>query len=130
MFKWTSKTDLKIENARLHAQCEAFRVQVSEQHALIVKLERMIDHERDYIDRERARADRAVDNVLQQSGLPALSNTTREDLREDRAEQREARERVSEQMGQIWAESLDDCDRDDAIDPAVKELISVPGDVS
>lgn len=80
----------------------------------VAKCERLIDHERERVEKEQARADRIADGQLQANGLPAVSE---EFVREQKAADKAATEKRNDYMkelDEIYGESMDELLEDGA----------------
>jgi bacterioferritin (cytochrome b1) len=106
--KWVTKATLRAELAAANAELRYLRDAVT-------KLERLVDHEREVINSERARADRAADALLQQNGLPPVTDLV---VGESKLAAQDAKDKFSEQqkiLEQLYAESLDAVDSDEKL---------------
>jgi|SRR6185369_3400046 len=121
--RWITKSQLRIDIARLQAQLEGMTLQLRQREEYITKLEHLLDHERDRIDAERNRADRASDALLQQNGIAPITElgVAKSEASNEaaQAEMQELRDRV----GQFYAESLDDLESDAEISPEIKVIL-------
>jgi len=122
--RWQTKNSLRVDIARLQAQLEGMTLQLRQRDEYITKLERLLEHERERIDFERNRADRANDLVLQQNGLPPITELgvqkSEASAEEAAKEMKELRERV----GNFYADAIDDIDSDEMISPEIKAILS------
>lgn len=122
--RWVTKGQLKVDLAIARTEAQSYLTQLRSAQEIIAKLERMIDHEREYIDAERRRADRASDAVLQQNGLPPVTDTVVNalDAEKDASEKKYAD--AQRRNAEFYAESLDDVESDSEISPEIKAMLS------
>jgi len=117
--KWVSKKSLEIQIADLKARLEAALISNIQLSAVNAKLERLIDHERERIDSERARADRATDALLQSDGKPPITDegVAKSEIADSEAEKKFAEQQRA--LKQAFSEAMDDMESDDEL---VKQL--------
>lgn len=116
MLGWQLLSDAEIA---LRAQLTETRVAslVAELKAAkdyAAKCERLIDHERERVEKEQARADRIADGQLQANGLPAVSA---EFVREQKAADEAAAEKridYMSELNEIYGETMDELVEDGA----------------
>lgn len=97
----TLQADLKRE------QLGAMQGRIDHLGAYIVKLENLLDHERQRIDDERERADRATDALLLQNGTPSVTATGRREIEAKDEERAEAAADLDRQLAAIYCETAD-----------------------
>lgn len=85
----------------------ALQGQIGDAKAYILKLEGLLDHERQRIDDERERADRATDALLLQNGTPAVTATGRRDNEAREEERKDQEETYLNQLAEISRETAD-----------------------
>jgi IS4 transposase len=123
MFGWRliRAEELSLRDRLFTSQIQALKDALSKAEEYSRKCERLIDHERERIDSERERADRSVDALLAQNGLPAVTTTVRaEHSAEDKAAAAKQKS-YSDMLGEIYGETLADMELEQ---PEPEELAS------
>lgn len=95
----TLQADLKRE------QLGALQGRIDHLNAYIVKLENLLDHERQRISDEQERADRATDALLLQNGTPPVTATGRRETEAKDEERAEAAADIERQLAEIYSEN-------------------------
>src|SRR5690348_14579232 len=117
---WITKSQLRVDIARLQAQLEGMTVRLRERDAYVTKLERLLDNEHNRVEAERQRADRAGDALLQQNGIGPISSLGVEKSEASNAEADKEMKELQDRVAQFYADSIDDAEPDSAISPEIK----------
>lgn len=109
MFGWRfiSEREETLQRDLVTEKLTALQAKVDDAKAYIVKLEALLDHERQRIDDERERADRATDALLLQNGTPAVTATGRRDSEAVEERRKDQEETYLSQLAEISRESAD-----------------------
>ena len=122
MFGWTLIKDSELRLMKCFADMELkqaiSRALAAEEYAK--KCERLVDHERLQIDKERERADRVADSLFISSGLPPASSTDVAEAKAIEAESKIVRADAMKEIADIFAESWDDVTMEEALQEDVQ----------
>jgi len=96
---------IELQKALEREKLGALQGQIDRANAYIAKLERLLDHERERIEAERERADRATDSLLLQNGTPPVTAIGNRESRAIEEKREEAEKTVREQIADIYRET-------------------------
>lgn len=85
----------------------ALQGKIDHLNGYIAKLERLLDHERERIEFERERADRATDALLLQNGTPAVTAIGHREIQAAEKERKEKDDDFRKQIADIYRETTE-----------------------
>lgn len=123
-YRLFSAGEIALHEKLTEARIAGLESQLKAALEYVAKCERLIEHERERVEKEQSRADRIADSVFQSNGLPAVSDEVR---REQKAAEETAHEKQQDyrkELLEIYGESMDDLVEDGA-EPLPQELAGV-----
>lgn len=95
-YRWVKESGI-VEKAFHEVVVLNLEERLAELREYVTKCESLIESERGRVETERKRADRQIDRILQQSGLPPVTETT---IQEDAERSSTISDRYAEQLRQ------------------------------
>jgi hypothetical protein len=120
-WKLLRDSEVALQNELTDAKLKAGREELATLKIYVAKLEALLEHERSRVEAERERADRLSDTVLQDKGLPPVSNTV---ISEQRAVEDDVSAKRTKEMAElleIYGETMDEVGEED-VEPLPPEL--------